>query len=140
MSNRLELFIDGACLGNPGHSGIGVVIKKDGQVIKNISQYIGEGTNNIAEYSALIFGLQEAILLKAQILKINSDSELLCRQLNKQYQVKSPNIIGLYQQALQLISGFSEVVINHVPREQNSDADRLASQAAKEGKKKQLGK
>lgn len=140
MNNSLELFIDGACLGNPGHSGIGVVIKKDGLIIKNLSVYIGEATNNIAEYSALIFGLQEAILLKAKTLKINSDSELLCRQINKQYKVKSTNIIGLYNQALHLISGFTEVEINHVPREQNSDADRLASQAAKEGKKKQLGK
>jgi ribonuclease HI len=127
--NKLELFIDGACKGNPGPSGIGVVILRDGAVVKEISRYIGEATNNIAEYSALICALEESLLLKADTIVISSDSQLLCRQINKQYQVKSGNIIGLYEQALRLLSGFRQVHVNHIPREKNKLADRLATKA-----------
>jgi ribonuclease HI len=134
--NRLEIYIDGASKGNPGPSGIGIIIIKDGSVIREISRYIGPATNNIAEYSALICALQEGLLLKADALRIKSDSELLCRQLNRDYKVKSANIIGLYTQALRLLSGFKEVSIKHIPREQNSSADRLATQAVKDALKR----
>ena len=87
---ELEIFIDGASKGNPGPSGIGVVICRDGQTIKNISSFIGNTTNNVAEYTALLYGLQEALLLKAKVVKINTDSELLYRQIKKIYkQLKS---------------------------------------------------
>jgi ribonuclease HI len=129
---EIEAYIDGASKGNPGPSGIGVVIYSDGQAIKNISCYIGEGTNNIAEYTALIYALQEGLLLKAQALKINTDSELLCRQMNKIYKVKSANILGLYNQATRLISGFKKFSIKHIPRENNSIADKLATKAIRE--------
>ena len=132
MKNKLELFIDGACQGNPGPSGVGVVIRRDGKIVKEISRYIGKATNNIAEYTALIFGLQESLLLRAESVKINTDSQLLYRQLLKVYKVKHPNIIGLYNQAIHLVGGFKEFSISHIPRELNAQADKLATKAIKE--------
>jgi ribonuclease HI len=130
--NKFELFIDGACQGNPGPSGAGVVIWHNGKIIKEISRYIGNATNNIAEYTALIFGLQESLNLKAESVKINTDSQLLYRQLIKVYKVKHPNIVGLYNQAVHLAGGFKEFSISHIPRELNTEADKLATKAIKE--------
>lgn len=129
---ELEIYIDGAAKGNPGPAAVGVVICKDSQTIKNISSYIGNTTNNVAEYTALIYGLQEGLLLKADNIKINTDSQLLYRQINKVYKVKSPNITGLYNQVLHLISAFKKVTINHIPRQDNRGADKLANLAIKE--------
>ncbi|MCX5708139.1 MAG: ribonuclease HI family protein [Candidatus Omnitrophica bacterium] len=129
---KLELFIDGACQGNPGPSGAGVVIRHNGKIIKEISRYIGSATNNIAEYTALIFGLQESLILKAESVKINTDSELLYRQLIKVYKVKHPNIVKLYDQAVHLADGFKEFSISRIPRELNTEADKLATKAIKE--------
>jgi ribonuclease HI len=129
---KLELFIDGACRGNPGPSGAGVVIRHNGKIIKEISRYIGSATNNIAEYTALIYGLQESLILKAESVKINTDSQLMYRQLIKVYKVKHPNIVGLYNQAVHLAGGFKEFSISHIPRELNSEADKLATKAIKE--------
>jgi ribonuclease HI len=129
--NKLELFIDGACKGNPGPAGVGVVIRHNDKTIKQISRYIGEATNNIAEYTALIFGLQESLILRADSVKINTDSQLLYRQLIRVYKVKHPNIVGLYDQVINLASGFKEFTISHIPRTLNSEADKLASLAIK---------
>ncbi|MCX5694446.1 MAG: ribonuclease HI family protein [Candidatus Omnitrophica bacterium] len=126
---HLEIYIDGASQGNPGHSGVGVVIYQNGLRIKSVSNYIGIATNNVAEYTALIYALEEALLLKAKSLKINTDSQLLARQLNKIYKVKHPGIINLYNRAVHLLTGFEKVLINHIPREENSLADKLATQA-----------
>jgi ribonuclease HI len=128
---ELEIYIDGASKGNPGPSGIGVVICRNGETIKNISSFIGNTTNNIAEYTALIFGLQEALLLKAERLKINTDSQLLYRQIKKVYKVKSSNILRLYNQIMHLISAFKQVSINNITREENRGADKLATSAIK---------
>ncbi len=128
---QLDIYIDGASKGNPGPSGIGVVICQDSQTIKNISSFIGDTTNNVAEYTALIYALQEALMLKADTIKINTDSQLLYRQLNKIYKVKNLNILGLFNQALHLLSGFKQVSINNIPRQNNKGADRLATQAIK---------
>lgn len=130
--NELEIHIDGASKGNPGPSGIGVVITENGKPVKNIYRYIGEATNNIAEYSALIAALEESLLLGAHCLSIKTDSELLYRQITKVYKVRHPNIIGLYAQAQRLMSGFSRVSVNHVPRELNKEADKLANKAIAE--------
>jgi len=134
--NELEIYIDGASKGNPGPSGIGVVICRDSQTIKNISSFIGNTTNNVAEYTALIYGLQQGLMLKVERIKINTDSQLLYRQLKKIYKIKNPNILGLYNQVQHLISAFQEVSFNHIPREKNRGADKLASQAVKEALKK----
>ena len=130
--NSLDIYIDGASKGNPGPSGIGVVICRSGETIKNIASYIGNTTNNVAEYTALIYALQEALILKAQTLNINTDSQLLFRQINKVYKVKSQNILGLYNQALHLISAFKHVSIKDIPRQENRGADRLATIAIKQ--------
>ena len=133
---EIEIYIDGASKGNPGPSGIGVVICQDGETIKNISSYIGKATNNVAEYTALIYGLQEGLVAKAESIKINTDSQLLHRQITKAYKVKNINLLELYNQALQLMSAFKEVKINHIPRTHNFGADKLASKAVKEGLKR----
>lgn len=132
---ELDIYIDGASRGNPGPAGVGAVICRGGCVVKNISEYIGEATNNVAEYTALIYALQEALLLKARVVKISTDSELLYRQIKKVYKVKNPNICGLYNQVLHLMSGFDEVCIRHIPREQNAGADKLAAKAVTRAKK-----
>ena len=135
---EFEIYIDGASKGNPGPSGIGVVICQGAETVKNISTYIGQATNNVAEYTALIYALQEALILKAEILKINTDSQLLARQLNKVYKVRHENIIGLYNQALNLLAGFKRVSINDIPREENKGADKLATEAIKKELKKKV--
>jgi len=135
---EIEIYIDGASKGNPGPSGIGVVICKDGQTIKNIASFIGNATNNIAEYTALIYALQESLILKAESIKINTDSQLLYRQINKVYKIKNPNLLGLYNQAMHLFSAFKQVKINHIYRQNNRGADRLANKAIKEAVKKKV--
>ncbi len=129
---QFKIYIDGASKGNPGPSGIGVVICRDGSTIKNIASFIGNATNNVAEYTALIHALQEGLILKAENVEINTDSQLLYRQIKKIYKIKSVNILGLYNQALGLMSGFKQVSIKHIPREENRGADKLASKAVKE--------
>jgi len=127
----LEIYTDGACSGNPGPAAIGVVIKKNGKVIKEFSRSIGQATNNIAEYTALIYALQEALALKAGHIKIFTDSELLYNQLKGSYKVKNANIKPLFDQVKNLAKGFKKIEMTVVPREQNKDADRLATQAIK---------
>ena len=128
---KLVIFTDGGCSGNPGPAAIGVVIFKDGKVIKEISKAIGEATNNIAEYTAVIYALQEALILKAKEVLVKTDSELMARQLNGQYAVKHANIKPLFEQVKHLCSGFKSVEVVHVPREQNAQADGLARNALK---------
>ncbi|MCM8789772.1 MAG: ribonuclease HI family protein [Candidatus Omnitrophica bacterium] len=135
---EIEIYIDGASKGNPGPSGIGVVICKDSQTIKNISKFIGNTTNNATEYTALIYGLQEGLLLKAESIKINTDSQLLFRQLKGIYKVRNPNIAALYNQARHLMSSFKNISLNNIPREKNSGADKLATEAIKRELKKKV--
>ncbi len=126
---ELEIYIDGASKGNPGPSGIGAVIIKEGRVIKSISRYIGEGTNNVAEYSALLAALDEAHKTKASVVKIYSDSQLLCRQLQRTYKVKSPGIAPLFLRAVEQLALFKRFYIINIPREKNTIADKLATAA-----------
>ena len=134
----LDIYIDGASQGNPGPSGVGVVICREGEIIKNISSYIGNATNNIAEYTALIYALEEALALKAETIRVNTDSQLLHHQLKKIYKIKNANIAGLYNQATHLISAFKDVSLKHIPREENRGADRLATKAIKEAISKKI--
>lgn len=129
--SHLKIYIDGASKGNPGESGAGIVIYQNGRLIKKIANYIGHATNNAAEYTALIFALEEALLLKAKSLEINTDSQLLARQLNKVYKVRHEGIKSFYNRAVHLLTGFEKVVINHIPREENILADKLATEAIK---------
>lgn len=131
MSGVLEIFVDGACSGNPGPAAIGVVLKEGGETIKEVSKTIGNATNNIAEYAALVYALQEALVLKAERVKVFTDSELVFSQLNGSYKVKNEHLRFLFDQVQHLKRGFQDVAITHIPREQNKEADRLATTALK---------
>ena len=131
MSKALKIFIDGACHENPGPAGIGVAIFENEKLIKEISKPIGDATNNIAEYSALIFGLLEAQSLKADKLIILSDSQLVCRQVGGEYKIKNTHLKFLHEQVLVLIKMFKAVEVRHIPREENALADKLAAGSLK---------
>ena len=124
---HLMIYADGACRGNPGPAAIGVVIKDQrGSSIK-ISEYIGLGTNNKAEYSAVIKALKEAIKLNPDEVTLYLDSELVVRQLTGRYKVRSKSILPLYVEACELLKRFVKVSVVHVPREYNAEADALAT-------------
>lgn len=126
---KWHIYIDGASNGNPGESGIGVVISEDDEVKKNISQYIGIATNNVAEYVALIYGLQEALIQNIRDIHISTDSELVYKQIIGEYKVREENLKLLYVLAKHLIDGFLNVQITNIPREKNKGADKLATKA-----------
>lgn len=132
--SHLKIYIDGASKGNPGESGVGIVIYRDDHIIKKISNHIGSATNNAAEYTALIYALEEALLLKARSLEINTDSQLLARQLNRIYKVRHAGIKKFYNRIMHLLTGFEKVSVNHIPREQNKLADKLATEAVKKSR------
>ena len=126
-----EINSDGASSGNPGPSGIGVVIKCDGETVKTVSEAIGETTNNVAEYRALIRGLAEAGALGAEHIRLRTDSQLVFFQLKGDYAVRHPNMKPLHEEALGLLKSFKRVEFKVVPREENKEADRLATSALK---------
>lgn len=125
---ELTLFIDGASKGNPGHAGIGIRVEAGGEILKEHCEYIGCTTNNVAEYRALIKGLEIAAQFKANRVIVFSDSELVVRQMNGTYKVKSGGLLPLYQTARMQSRTFGGFQIKHVRREQNREADRLANQ------------
>jgi ribonuclease HI len=126
----LTLRTDGASRGNPGPAGIGAVIEIDGTGEQiELCAYIGEATNNVAEYRALLLALAEADKLSPASLTVRSDSELLVRQLNGEYRVKSSLLKPLYLEAVRRLRGFSSARILHVRREENAKADLLANRA-----------
>ena len=127
---ELLIFVDGASKGNPGESGVGILIKnKENEVLKKISKSIGQATNNIAEYYALIFALQEALRLKAGVLTVHTDSQLLYSQVKGIYRVRDEKLKPLYQQIIRLLEGFSRVYLKNIRREENREADELANKA-----------
>lgn len=127
MTRALEIYVDGACSGNPGPAAIGVVIREHGIIIQTIGESIGSATNNIAEYSALIRALEVAHTLKAQEVTLRTDSQLVYRQVIGQYKVRNEKLQGLCRRAQTLLKDFSAVDFKHIPREQNKEADQLAS-------------
>jgi len=131
LSECLSIYVDGACSGNPGAAGIGVVIWEDSKKILEISKAIGDATNNVAEYSALICALQEANALKAKKVIIYTDSELVYKQIKGQYKIKHEKMKFLHDQVKTLSKSFEEVDLHHIPREKNKDADLLATSSLK---------
>ncbi len=128
--NNYVLYFDGCSKGNPGHSGIGAVIYKNGVECWASCKYIGNNkTNNEAEYSALIFGLEEAINQKITHLSVCGDSLLVINQVNKIYKVKHPNLSNLYEKTLKLTTQFKCINFKHVYRGENVRADQLSNQA-----------
>lgn len=129
---RVEISIDGASRGNPGPAGVGVVFTaSDGTIVRELSKAIGETTNNVAEYLALLYALQEALKGGYTSVAVNTDSELLAFQLTGRYKVRDATLRVFHDLALHLIQGFRQFDIRHIPREQNRRADRLASHAAR---------
>ena len=125
---HLIVSCDGASRGNPGPAGIGAqVTDESGAILGEIAQGIGETTNNVAEYTAVIEGLSLAQELGAKTVTLRSDSQLLINQLTGRYRVKSEHLQPLHRRARSLGAGFERITFEHVPREQNSAADALAN-------------
>jgi ribonuclease HI len=132
----LLIFTDGASLGNPGPMGIGVVIYRDGVRVEELSEYIGDGTNNVAEYTAVIKALETVHSMGELEAHIKSDSQLLVRQLNGEYKVKDPKLRPLKSTVDALCHGL-KVHFEHIPREHNSEADSLSKEGAEIGRKRE---
>jgi ribonuclease HI len=124
-------YTDGASRGNPGESGIGIIVRDDDQrEVLALGAYLGRATNNRAEYTALITLLERARPFQCTRLIVHSDSELMVRQIAGQYKVKDQALKTLHRRAAALVKGLPfPVDLRHVPREQNSEADRLANLA-----------
>ena len=130
MLKSINIFIDGASRGNPGPSGIGILFCDDkDNVVKKLFKFIGNSTNNVAEYSALIYAMQEALIERYDHVKIKSDSELLTKQLAGEYKVKNDNLRPYYEMFQHIARGFNKVEIIPIGREDNSIADKLANKA-----------
>jgi len=127
--STVTICIDGASRGNPGNAAIGVLVRADHSIVREIAERIGVATNNVAEYKALLRGLEEAAALGASTVHIQSDSELLVRQIEGKYQVRNEALIPLYREALARLRRFDHVHIFHVPRTRNAGADGLANRA-----------
>jgi ribonuclease HI len=131
---KMTAHVDGGARGNPGPSGYGVVFTDaDRKVIGRLSQYLGHQTNNFAEYSGLVAALEYALQHGFHALQVYSDSELMVRQLKGIYKVQNPGLRPLYERAKRLIAQLGWFGIEHVRREQNREADRLANLAMDEG-------
>ncbi|MDI3540479.1 Bifunctional protein [Koleobacter methoxysyntrophicus] len=125
---KLVIYTDGASRGNPGDAGIGVIIYDDKQnVIEKIGEYIGQTTNNIAEYTALKIALEKAVELKANKVDLYLDSELVVKQIKGEYQVKNKGLALIYREIKELLKNFKEYNINYISRTMNKEADRLAN-------------
>lgn len=124
----LTIYTDGACYSNPGPMGIGAIAYKNGHKVWELSEYIGEGTNNIAEYTALLRALEFASSTLEKTIHIRSDSELLVNQMNGKYRVRDTKLKTLYGKVVRLCEGL-HVTFEHVPREKNALADELSKRA-----------
>jgi ribonuclease HI len=125
----MRVYIDGASVGNPGKVGIGYLIYAGDKVLHKEGIYLGIQTNNFAEYMALIFALTEVLSSGEKQAEVFSDSNLLCEQINGKFKVKNKNIYPLYVLAKKLISKFEKFTITHIDRENNKEADKLATEA-----------
>ena len=122
--------MDGGARGNPGPAAIGVVVATpEGEVLEEASERIGEATNNVAEYRAVLLGLERARALGATEVEVINDSELVARQVQGAYKVKHPGLRPLYDQAMAALRGFERWSVRSVPREQNAHADDLVNAA-----------
>lgn len=133
-SDRIVAYCDGGSRGNPGPAGFGVYIQDSaGKVLAELSQYLDRRTNNFAEYSALLAALEFALANGHRSLRVISDSELMVKQLKGQYRVHSAELRPLYEEARHRISQLDHFQIQHVLREKNRYADRLANLAMDRG-------
>jgi ribonuclease HI len=123
------LFFDGACRGNPGPMAIGIVLLENGKKVKEFSKRIGTGTNNIAEWKALIEGLKLAGAHGCKELEVRGDSQLVMKQISGLYKVRSDNLIPLFNEAMKLCGSFEQLRFKWVKREENLYTDTLSNRA-----------
>ncbi|MEM9336978.1 MAG: ribonuclease HI family protein [Patescibacteria group bacterium] len=133
---KITMFTDGGARGNPGPAGIGVqIVDESGTVLKEVSQAIGNSTNNYAEYQAVMVGLQTlkqhfGKQTKDMEFEVKLDSELVKKQLNAEYQIKEPGLVPMFIEIHNLrVANFPQLTLTHIPREKNKEADRLANEA-----------
>ena len=127
---KVVIHSDGVSRGNPGPAAIGAIIRDErGRLLASISQPIGRATNNQAEYRAIIAALEKALALGARQVELNSDSELVVRQIKGQYRVRKEALRPLYQRVKELQSFLEGFTVRHIPRQQNREADKLANAA-----------
>jgi ribonuclease HI len=130
---RTRLFTDGAARGNPGPAGAGaVIVNVDGHVVAKVGKFLGDSTNNVAEYMGLILGLKRAKAMGIKELDVLADSELMVKQLSGEYAVKADHLKPLHLEAEALLKGFAEVTVRHIPREENAAADAMSNRAIDE--------
>jgi ribonuclease HI len=123
------LFADGGSRGNPGPAASGaVIIAADGRVLDEIGRYLGRATNNVAEWTALCLGLERAVERGLRRLDVRLDSELVVRQLSGEYRVKHADLQPLHRRAQSLLRRFEHVDVRHIPRRENTLADRLVNE------------
>lgn len=129
----LIVHTDGAARGNPGPAGIGAILTdEEGRVVDQLARGIGVATNNVAEYRAALEGLRLASERGAGRVVLRSDSRLLVEQLMGRYRVKAPALQRLHEEVRSVLGSFREAVVEHVPREENAEADRLANEGVDE--------
>jgi ribonuclease HI len=135
-SDLITAYVDGGARGNPGPAGFGAYITDaQGKVLAELSEYLGHKTNNFAEYSGLLAALDFAVKHGHRGLQVVSDSELMVKQMNGIYKVRSPELKELYERARALTRKLEYFRISHVLRAKNKDADRLANEAMDRGMK-----
>jgi len=133
MSKIVRLYTDGGARGNPGPAGSGAILKsfergKEGETVATAATFLGKATNNQAEYTALIIGLQKAKDLGYESVDVLMDSELIIKQMKGEYRVKNADLAKLFLEAWRLRQGFLKVDFRHIPRAKNSEADALVNQ------------
>ncbi len=130
---ELHVYVDGAARGNPGPAAIGVVVlTRQGRKVAAFGESIGEATNNYAEYTALIHALRLLSVYEVDRLRIYTDSELMVQQVKGSYRVKEKSLRSLYAQVMSMLARYRDWSIQHIPRDENREADRLANQALDE--------
>lgn len=123
------LRTDGGSRGNPGPAGAGFVVQRGGSTLCRGGRFLGSQTNNVAEYEALIWGLENVAALGFAEVRVYADSELLVKQVNGVYRVKNAGLKPLFGRVVSLLKGFSKARVEHVRREDNAEADAMANQA-----------
>lgn len=126
---KLTTYSDGGARGNPGPAAIGVVIRHGAEKVKEYGRYLGETTNNQAEYKALISALEHASEFGAEEVECMLDSELVVKQLRHEYRVKDPDLAPLFLKVYNLTQSFKKVSFHHIPRVKNKEADRMVNEA-----------
>lgn len=136
---KIRLYADGGSRGNPGPAASGAVLKeclegKEGKILAQVKKFLGTTTNNQAEYTAIVIGLEKAKDLGVEEVEVVLDSELAVKQLNREYKVKHPELAKRFLEVWNLQQGFKKVTFRHVKREFNKEADALVNECLDEQK------